>query len=125
MMCVKTVIRVSEIHGIGLFADEDIQEGQVVWEFNPLIDLILTREQLDSLHPVSKQQVEWYGFMSADGRCVLPGDDNRFINYSSDPNVQDVADIESPSIAKKFIAKGEELTTDYCFDFDKQWRNMK
>jgi len=125
MMCVKTVIKSSEIHGIGLFADEDIQEGQIIWKFNPLVDLVLSEEQLESLHPVCRERIEYYSFKTNDGRYVLVCDDNRFINYSSDPNVQDVADIESPSIAKRFIPKGEELTTDYCFDFGKESRNMR
>ena len=71
MMCVKTVLKASPIHGIGLFADEDIKEGQVIWKFNPLVDIILTKEQMDELNPACRQQVLNYAFMSKDGRYVL------------------------------------------------------
>lgn len=124
-MCVKTVIKSSPIHGIGLFADEDIMKGQVVWRFDPIVDLVLTDEQLATLDANCRDRILWYGFRTADGRLVLPSDDNRFINYSPDPNVTDVADIESPSVAARDIRSGEELTCNYCFDFDKEWRSMQ
>lgn len=124
MLCVKTVLKQSLIHGIGLFADEDIPKGTIVWKFNDLIDLVLSEEQIDSLEEASKSQILNYSFKTVNGYYVLVGDDNRFINYSKDPNIIDIDDIESPSIAIRDIKKGEELTCDYCFDHEKEKRNM-
>lgn len=124
MLCVKTVLKQSLIHGIGLFADEDIPKGTIVWKFNDLIDLVLSEEQIDSLEEASKSQILNYSFKTVNGYYVLVGDDNRFINYSKNPNIMDIDDIESPSIAIRDIKKGEELTCDYCFDHVKEKRNM-
>lgn len=118
MLKIKTIIKESNIHGIGLFADEDIKEGDIIWEYNPLIDVILTEDEMCSLADSSEKQLRNYCYRLEDGRYILPGDDNRFINYSDDPNVLDVPDPFESSRAKRFIKKGEELTTDYCFDFD-------
>ncbi len=124
MLCVKTKLGLSQIHGIGLFADEDIHEGQIIWEFNPLIDLVLSEEEVNSLQESCKEQILNYSFKTINGYYVLVGDDNRFINFSEDPNVSDIPDVTSPSVAKRDIKKGEELTSDYCFDFGKDERNL-
>lgn len=124
MLCVKTVLKQSSIHGIGLFADEDIKKGTIVWRYNPLIDIILSQREIDSLKEGCRNQILNYSFKTKDGDYVLVSDDNRFINFSIEPNIDDVADIESPSIANRDIKKGEELTCDYCFDFRKEERNL-
>lgn len=125
MLCVKTVLKQSPIHGVGLFADEDISKGTVVWKFNKLIDLILSEREVNSLEEPSRNQVLHYAFKTKNNYYVLVGDDDRFINYSSEPNIIDFPDIDSPSIAVRDIKKGEELTCDYCFDFEREERNMK
>ena len=38
-MTVKTIIKESDIHGIGLFADEFIPKGTKIWEFTPNFDI--------------------------------------------------------------------------------------
>ena len=87
MLCVKTVLKQSLIHGIGLFADEDIPKGTIVWKFNDLIDLVLSEEQIDSLEEASKSQILNYSFKTVNGYYVLVGDDNRFINFSKVRNL--------------------------------------
>ena len=42
MLLVKTYLDKSLIHGVGVFADEFIKKGTLMWEFNPLIDVVLT-----------------------------------------------------------------------------------
>ena len=116
MLMVKTKIMPSQLHGIGLFADEDIPKGSVIWQFNPKIDLVLSKEEVEALPPAARHQMMHYGFSTGNGKIVLVCDDNRFINWSDHPNVMDQDDIESPSLAARDIAKGEELTSDYCFD---------
>ena len=49
MLLVRTRLGPSTIHGIGVFADEDIPRGTIVWSFNPLIDKALTDEEIEGL----------------------------------------------------------------------------
>jgi len=46
MMCVKTRLGLSKIHGIGLFADEFIQKETIIWKFTPGFDMKFTKEQI-------------------------------------------------------------------------------
>lgn len=46
MLFVKTKIAPSNIHGIGLFADQFISKGALVWKFTPGFDLKFTSEQI-------------------------------------------------------------------------------
>ncbi len=46
MMYVKTKICSSKIHGLGLFADELIPKGTIIWKFSPGFDLKFSKEQI-------------------------------------------------------------------------------
>ncbi len=46
MLLVKTKVKESKIHGLGLFADEFISQGTEIWKFTPRFDLRFTREQI-------------------------------------------------------------------------------
>ena len=50
MLLVKTHIAPSQIHNLGLFADEFIPAGTEVWRFTPGYDLELTVEEMEK-HP--------------------------------------------------------------------------
>ncbi len=41
MLLIKTKLDLSKIHGIGLFAGEDIPKGTIIWRFNSLIDIYI------------------------------------------------------------------------------------
>ena len=49
MILVKTKLGKSNIHGIGIFAKEFIAKETLVWKFNPIFDLVLTKEQVAKL----------------------------------------------------------------------------
>ena len=49
MLKVKTYLAVSAVHGIGLFADQDIPGGAAIWEFNPMVDLEFSCEEWQQL----------------------------------------------------------------------------
>jgi SET domain-containing protein len=49
MLLVKTTIGPSQIEGIGIFAAEPISKGVPVWEFNPHIDVLLSKEDIKKL----------------------------------------------------------------------------
>jgi len=102
----------SPIHGIGLFADEPIAAGTVIWRFHPKWDVAFTEEELAALPAPSREQVDRYGYFEEGlGAYVLCGDDARFINHSATPNTTYGTEIET--FAVRAIAVGEEITYDY------------
>ncbi len=112
MLLVRTQIRQSTIHGLGLFAIEKIQKGAVIWVFNPDIDTIHTDEDLSKLASACREQIRKYAYFDTFfGAYVLCGDDSRFMNHSEDPSCLD----PHPSLvtAARDIGIGEELTSDY------------
>jgi uncharacterized protein len=122
MLLVKTKLACSRIHGIGLFADEFIPKGTLIWKFNPVIDISLTKEQIEELAKPSCEQIQKYTYRSMiSGLYVLCGDDARFFNHSLIPNCHDICESEEQdlTIASRDIHPGEELTCDYAlFDMD-------
>ncbi len=112
MLLIKTEIKPSRIHDIGIFAAEDIRKGTVVWKFNPLLDIKLSKTEMDSLPPAVRSQITRYTYMNADGKFLLCGDDARFFNHSGSPNCADPD--EQTTIAARDIFMGEELTSDYA-----------
>jgi uncharacterized protein len=122
MLLVKTTLACSRIHGIGLFADEFIPKGTIIWKFNPVIDISLTKEQIEELAKPSCEQIQKYTYRSMiSGLYVLCGDDARFFNHSLVPNCHDICESQEQdlTIASRDIHPGEELTCDYAlFDMD-------
>jgi SET domain-containing protein len=122
MLLVKTKLNASSIHGIGLFADEFIPKGTVIWKFSSCIDLRLRPEQFECLTASSRAQIQRYSYREIhSGLYVLCGDDARFLNHSANPNCLDFYHNEEQDItvACRDINPGEELTCDYAlFDLD-------
>ncbi len=121
MLFVKTKIKKSKIHGIGLFADQFIKKGQVIWKFNPIIDKKITKKEMNSLPDLAKAYILKYAFLDHKQEWVLCGDDARFFNHSITPTCKDdgVTNIKDDvTTALRNIKRGEELTSDYYkFDF--------
>lgn len=122
MLLVKTKIDRSVVAGVGLFADEDLKKGSVVWKFAQGFDLEYDKADLDKLSDSARAQFLNYCFYSQKtGKYVLPFDDARFFNHSETPNVIDKQTGEryGVDVAARDIRKGEELTNDYReFDGD-------
>ena len=129
MLLVKTRIGLSDISGLGLFADEFIKKDTVIWKFTNGVDVRLSDEQLAAVgkeHPL--RDLEKYMYRSkVSAQHILCSDDARFINHSSKPNtIETQEDIEGYTIASADIQPGEEITSDYSgFDVDfEQYREM-
>jgi SET domain-containing protein len=123
MLLVRTRLGVSDIEGIGLFADEFIPAGTVIWEMNDVIDLSLTSGEIERLSDISRSQVRKYSYLDKQsGRYVFCGDDARFFNHSDTPNCIDVADGPhgGRTLAITDIHPGQELTCDYSL-FDAEF----
>lgn len=112
MLTIPTKIKPSPIAGIGLFAETLVPKGTVVWKTNPLIDILLSKEEAESLSEPSKAQFYNYAYLDKNhGKYLLCGDDGRFFNHSREPNCDDSH--PHMTVALVDILPGEELTVDY------------
>jgi len=120
MLLVRTILKMSSIAGVGLFADQLVEKGTVVWRFEPAIDIRLSTEQIDRLTETSRDQILKYSYREKQSRLyVLCGDDARFFNHSDHPNCIDLTDGVNITIARRDIECGEEMTCNYAlFDLD-------
>jgi SET domain-containing protein len=125
MYMVKTLIAESGIEGSGVFADQDIPKGTVVWKFDPNYDLTLSLDDFGKLDSEAKAEIRKVAYISpTSGRWVYPpaNDPARYTNHSeTSNNLSAVFDSDTSSeplfIAKTEIAKGTELTVNYI-EFD-------
>ncbi len=123
MLLVKTLIAPSTIHGVGLFADQDISKRTILWRFNPHFDIVFDDPELKNVPDIQRDFIRHFGYLSQKlGKFVLCTDGAMFMNHSSTPNSGEISEeggMEDSNIALRDIAKGEELTVDYrLFDLN-------
>ena len=129
MLLVKTKLKLSKIHGIGLFADENIKKGQIVWKKNKNCSYVIFsekewRELKRKTSPESFKQIRNYTYKyNRDGKYYCCLDDTRFMNHSSKPNI--VENKLGNDIALRNIKKGEEILIDYETFFDPEDLNQE
>lgn len=122
MIRVKNYIASSPIHGMGLFAGEDIKKDQVVTQWHPAAFVRFAPEVLETLPELQKQFVLCHAVQVVNGgKYYLDWDNVRFMNHSQTPNIayRDVelegkVRVSGESYALRDIKKGEEITTDYA-----------
>lgn len=111
MFLVKTYLAESKIHGIGLFAYEDIAKGTKIYQPSPDLDLSLSLDQYNKLDRNDQKVIKHYGYLSKhDNKYYLAYDNIRFCNHSKKPNVALRGD---EYFVARNIRKGEELLCDY------------
>lgn len=125
-MCVKTKVLPSKIHGLGLFANENIKKGSVIWKFTPGFDIKFTKGEIKKLPKQAKDFLEVYGWLSKkSGKICLSSDNGKYFNHSASPNcLSKYYENEEEVITKaiKDIKKGEEITDNYnSFEEDSSW----
>lgn len=115
MVLVKTFLDKSKIHGIGLFANENIKSGAIVYKPNPGLDIKITEEEFSKLEKNCQETIRHYGFRSkVDSMWYLAFDDIRFCNHSKNSNLfQSEIDNNKCLTANRDIKKGEELLQNY------------
>ena len=122
MLLIKTKLGPSDINGIGLYADQFIPKGTIIWRFESQLDLKLCKPAYLALKAqYDFEALDKYIYRSRVSGCyILCTDDARFINHCSQPNTIDTMDGEEGlTLAIRDIAPGEELTSDYAlFDAD-------
>jgi len=127
MLLVKTKLAPSKINGIGLFADEFIPKGKIIWQFKTGFDIKKTKAELESLSEPSKNQWLKYAYLNpVNNKYILCFDDARFFNHSENPNIgnaEQKKDGEMADISLSDIQIGEELTCNYkTFDADYSYK---
>jgi SET domain-containing protein len=119
MFIVRTSLRPSPIQGLGCFADEAISKGQVVWEFDPRLDIRISLSDIDTFPPFMRDHFRTFSYVELlDGQEILVycADFSKHMNHSDEPNLFDTED-NLREIAIRDIAVGEELTCNY-YKFD-------
>ena len=115
MINIKYKLKESPIHGIGMFADQDIDEGQVVATSSPKLDVNISQGEFDSLESREQAEIEYWGFWDkVDNVWHVDFDNTKFINHSDKPSVtQEIEHKDMYLITTRPVKKGEELTQNY------------
>jgi SET domain-containing protein len=114
----KLFVARSKIHGLGLFAGENIEWGRRLIEYHgQLISKKEARRRRRFYDSIGFTCLMEFG----DGQAIdgiFGGNESRFINHSTQPNVGALREDESKIVFYSLddIARGEELTFDYGFD---------
>lgn len=122
MLLVKTKLGPSTISGIGLYANEFIAKGTIIWRFESKLDVKLSIEAYQLLKSqYDFETLDKYIYRSHISACyILCVDDARFINHANEANTIDTLEGEEGlTIAARDIQPGEEITSNYqAFDAD-------
>ena len=118
MLIVKTKIGQSMIEGVGLFADQFIPKGTIIWKYDPRFDIYFTKDEVEKMPSLQKKLLIHSAYLSKkSGNYVYSIDNTRFTNHSIDANTAENFELhdelEIPTIATRDIVIGEELTIDY------------
>lgn len=115
MMKVPYALQESKLHGLGVFAVEDVEADSLVWELHPVLDLVLKRETWDLLlqNSVVSEYLNSWLCSHGDDMRLLATDGSQFMNHSDTPNLRDDGD---QMFAARRIHKGEEFTFQYHDD---------
>jgi uncharacterized protein len=119
MFVVRTNSRPSPIQGLGCFAEEPIQKGQIVWQFDPRLDIRIPLTELSSFPSVLQEHFRTYTYVEIlDDQEIMIycADLSKHMNHSDSPNLYDSPD-NLQEIAIRDIEVGEELTCNY-YSFD-------
>ena len=89
MLMVRTELRPSGIHGIGVFLAEPVRAGQTIWRFDSRIDRVFSDQELAELPDLMQDFLRTYSTLDAERRLwLLCGDNGRHFNHSDRPNTR-------------------------------------
>ena len=113
MFLIDTYLDKSKIEGIGVFAKENVKKGEKIKEVRPEFEIEFDKENLPRMPLALARMIDNYAYEREKGsKIVVLGIDNeKYLNHSDDPSVND------DGIALKDINIGDEITIDYK-DFD-------
>lgn len=117
MLMVSTYLAPSAIEGLGVFAGERIERGQLMWSLDPKFDIFIHVGEIET-YPLHMQEYiarYTYPHLEMEGVVILDSDNGKFMNHSLTPNTD--FRIFDKGYALVDIAAGEELTCNY-HEFD-------
>jgi hypothetical protein len=114
MMMVETELRMSPIHGIGVFLLEPVPKGGLIWRFDSRIDRVYSEDELASLPERAQRFMRMYSTYNSGVKLwVLCGDHGRHFNHSATPSCISDGIAFGHDHAAHDLAVGTELTSDY------------
>ncbi len=113
MFLIDTYLDKSKIQGVGVFAKENVKKGEKIKEVRPEFEIEFDKENLPRMPLALARMIDNYAYEREKGsKIVVLGIDNeKYLNHSDDPSVND------DGIALKDIKIGDEITINYR-DFD-------
>jgi len=113
MIVIKTKLDKSLISGIGLFANQDVLKGELIWKMTSISVFKITPDRYEALSQIEKDFItdKDYYWLDEHGNYLIPIDDSRFVNHSNNPNI--IETDENFCFASRDINQNEELTIDY------------
>ena len=117
MMLIRSHVAQSKIEGLGVYADEFIPIGTLIWQLNPNFIATFSRSNLDVFPSHIQEFVEKYSFPDFENKDLLfvELDNGKFMNHSETPNT-DFTEFNK-GYALRDISEGEEITCNY-YEFD-------
>lgn len=118
MLTISTYLAPSPIHGLGCFAGQVVEAGDLVWKFETEVDHILHGK------PAYWDRIHAYGSHVKKGILVLPRDNGAWINFAAVPCLVEAERMNGePCLrAARQIQAGEELTVPTSSDADAAWK---
>jgi len=114
MLMVRTELRASDIHGIGVFLVEPVRAGQLIWRFDSRIDRVFSDAELNEMPPALQRYLRTYSTLHAEQKLwVLCGDNGRHFNHSEQPTTRSLGIAFGDDVAAADLPAGTELTSDY------------
>ena len=113
MIIVKNKLDRSLISGIGLFADQFILKGDLIWKMTSISVFKISPAKYEELSQIEKNFIleKDYYWLDEYGNYSIPIDDSRFVNHSNDHNI--IETDPNFCVASRDIKPNEELTIDY------------
>jgi SET domain-containing protein len=113
MFLIDTYLDKSKIQGVGVFAKENVKKGEKIKEVRIEFEIEFDKENLPRMPLALSRMLDNYAYEREKGsKIVVLGIDNeKYLNHSDDPSVND------DGIALKDIKIGDEITINYR-DFD-------
>ena len=99
------IVQTSAIEGLGVFAKRNFKKGEKVLRWKP--EREMSQEEFESMSPQERKYIP----RLENGRYILMGIPERYINHSCGPNTS-YSGWDSDR-AVRDIKKGEEITSDY------------
>ncbi len=122
MMLVRNYVATSPIEGLGVFADEFISAGTLLWQLHSKFSVTFSYADIEAMPHHIREYIQRYSFPHlgmGEGFVVLELDNGRYMNHSDMPNTDFTA--FDRGFAIRDIHAGEEITCNY-YEFDPTFR---